>query len=321
MRGRTLNIIQTGLSLGMCLAQDFKRDGHSIVDNRFLEDTLGKEMAIRMGELLDSRVGRGCFFGYCSALSLLSQVAAVENKPELKYWADLGAAVDCKTEVRDAFDAMQGEGEFIEKLIAGALIPGGGSRNSRMAISTTRAYNNFISAMKKTGVTGFFISLYSHGYIELDSVKKKMEKCDDLLEMNPASFVWSVPDATDGCQGEVLFGIDLLFFLVAVARKSIFAGFLGDEICIDSKSIKLQISESDVPVADATIYGEGPMLYLNKRFAPIKFEDRGKALGYLIPNEMELSFGGSDKKGGTRVSGLFYPLDDSDLYSKLGSAM
>ena len=308
-----MNLIEAGLKFGHALRNDNLARGNDVLSEKYTKELLGEEMSERLWELFNSKVATRSFYGFSDALILLSTASFDEQRPISQYWVDLRLVVNDKPVLQELAQKHFKEGELVERLITSALIPGSVNTDGLYSVEANRLFNEFAAALKRTGVTRSFAHLFSNSSLDDSDIDNHTKTRGTEIDLKPCLFNWA-QNYNDEPLANDYTAIDLTYFLVSVARRSVFSGFMGDLIDLRMDRDSINGLNQPEPIKSVKLITSDLSPVFNKRFAPMLAQDENDRIGYILMSECTLEFG-QEVNSCCGLDGLLYPLDDLNLYS------
>lgn len=308
-----MNLIEAGLKFGHALRNDYLARGNDVLSEKYTKELLGEEMSERLWELFNSKVATRSFYGFSDALILLSTASFDEQRPISQYWVDLRLVVNDKPVLQELAQKHFKEGELVERLITSALIPGSVNTDGLYSVEVNRLFNEFAAALKRTGVTRSFAHLFSNSSLDDSDIDNHTKTRGTEIDLKPCLFNWA-QNYNDEPLANDYTAIDLTYFLVSVARRSVFSGFMGDLIDLRMDRDSINGLNQPEPIKSVKLITSDLSPVFNKRFAPMLAQDENDRIGYILMSECTLEFG-QEVNSCCGLDGLLYPLDDLNLYS------
>lgn len=308
-----MNLIEAGLEFGRALRNDYLAKGNDELTEKYTKELLGEEMSERLWELFNSKVTPRSFCGFSDALSLLSMASFDEQRPITQYWVDLQLDVNDNSVLQELAKKYFEEGKLVERLITSALIPGSVNTDGLYSVEANRLFNDFAAALKRTGVTRSFAHLFTNSSLDKSAINNHMKTRGSEIDLKPCLFNW-IQNYNDDPLANDYAAIDLTYFLVSVARRSVFSGFMGDLIDLRVDGDSINGLNQPEPIKSVKLITSDLSPVFNKRFAPMLAQNENDRMGYLLPSEYTLEFG-QEVDSCCSLEGLLYPLDDLDLFS------
>lgn len=270
-------------------------------------------MSERLWELFNSKVASRSFFGFSDALSLLSTASFDEQRPITQYWVDLKLAVDDNPVLLDLAKKYFEEGELVDRLTTSALIPGSVNTDGLYSVETNHLFNDFAASLKRTGVTRSFANLIPRSSLDSNIIDSHMKTRGSEIDSNPCLFNWKRNYKDEPLASEFT-AIDLTCFLASVARRSIFSGFMGDQIDLKVDHDSIGGLNQSEPIKSIKLKTTDFSPVFNRRFAPMLTQNENNRIGYMLLTKYSLEFG-QEVDSCCSLEGLLYPLDDLNLFS------
>lgn len=308
-----MNIIEAGLKLGQALKKDYLGSGNEALTEEYTKELLGKEMSERLWELFNSKVATRSFYGFSDSLTLLSTAVFDEQRPITQYWVDLQLVVNDNPVLQELAKQYFEEGELVDRLITTALIPGSVNNDGLYSVETNRVFNEFAASLKRTGVTCNFANALSNSSLDKSRIDNHMKIRGSEIDLNPCLFNWA-PNYNDKSLANDFVAIDLTYFLVSVARRSVFSGFMGDLIVLRIDCNSISGLNQPEPIKSVKLKTSDLSPVFNNRFAPMLAQNENDRIGYLLLSKYTLEFD-QEADSCCSLEGHLYPLDDLNLFS------
>lgn len=308
-----MNLIETGLKLGHALKNDYIGSGNEALTEKYTKELLGKEMSDRLWELFNSKVATRSFYGFSDSLTILSTAVFDEQRPITQYWVDLKLAVNDNPVLLDLAKKYFEEGELVDRLITSALIPSSVNTDGLYSVETNRLFNDFAASLKRTGVTRSFANLIPRSSLDSSIIDNHMKTRGSEIDSNPCLFNWKRNYKDEPLASEFTV-IDLTCFLASVARRSIFTGFMGDQIDLKVDHDSIGGLNQSEPIKSIKLKTTDFSPVFNRRFAPMLAQNENNHIGYMLLSKYSLEFG-QEVDSCCSLEGLLYPLDDLNLFS------
>lgn len=308
-----MNLIEAGLEFGHALRNDYLAKGNDELTEKYTKELLDEEMSERLWELFNSKVASRSFFGFSDALSLLSTASFDEQRPITQYWVDLQLVVNDNPVLQELAKKYFEEGELVERLITSALIPGSVNTDGLYSVEANRLFNEFAAALKRTGVTRSFAHFFTNSSLDNSAIDNHMKTRGSEIDLKPCLFNWAQNYNDDPLANDYA-AIDLTFFLVCVARRSVFSGFMGDLIDLRMDGDSNNGLNQPEPIKSVKLITSDLSPVFNKRFAPMLALKENDRIGYILPSKWSLEFS-QEVNSRCSLEGLLYPPADLNLFS------